>query len=74
MCIFLIFIVLHHFSFQHEEGTGQGRICSFEEPQTLTDVIQVIKNHLELPHVRLAKASGIDMVISYVKLNLTLVT
>jgi len=46
----------------HEEGTGQGRICSFEEPQNLNDVIQIIKKHLGLPHLRLAKASGSDMV------------
>ena len=60
------------FVFQHEEGTGQGRICSFEEPQNLNDVIQIIKKHLGLTHLRLAKASGSDMVSFFDVFNLRL--
>lgn len=45
-----------------EEGTGQGRIISLSTPQNLNNIVDAVKSHLGLSHVRLAKAFGIDMV------------
>eukprot|EP01117_Protostelium_nocturnum_P005745 TRINITY_DN2070_c0_g1_i1.p1 TRINITY_DN2070_c0_g1~~TRINITY_DN2070_c0_g1_i1.p1 ORF type:complete len:429 (-),score=157.55 TRINITY_DN2070_c0_g1_i1:190-1332(-) len=36
------------------EGTGQGRLVTLKEPVKLTEMVQRIKKHLGLPHVRLA--------------------
>ena len=37
-------------------GTGQGRLCTLQIPVTLSELINRIKNHLNLKHVRLAAA------------------
>ena len=37
-------------------GTGQGRLCTLQTPVTLSELINRIKNHLNLKHVRLAAA------------------
>lgn len=37
-------------------GTGQGRLCTLHSPVTLSELINRIKNHLNLKHVRLALA------------------
>ncbi|OXB76891.1 UNVERIFIED_CONTAM: hypothetical protein H355_002584 [Colinus virginianus] len=38
--------------------TGMGRLCTLSEPASLSDVIERIKSHLKLPHVRLAMGTG----------------
>lgn len=37
-------------------GTGQGRLCTLHSPVTLSELINRIKSHLSLKHVRLAAA------------------
>lgn len=37
-------------------GTGQGRLCTLHSPVTLSELINRIKSHLNLKHVRLAAA------------------
>ncbi|XP_074858243.1 NIF3-like protein 1 [Carettochelys insculpta] len=38
--------------------TGLGRLCTLSEPVSLLDVIERIKSHLRLSHVRLALGTG----------------
>ncbi|NXJ81888.1 NIF3L protein, partial [Trogon melanurus] len=38
--------------------TGMGRLCTLSEPVSLSDIIERIKSHLKLPHVRLALGMG----------------
>ncbi|NWW60249.1 NIF3L protein, partial [Ifrita kowaldi] len=38
--------------------TGMGRLCTLSEPLSLSDVIERIKGHLQLPHVRIAVGAG----------------
>uniref|UniRef100_A0A8C4VEJ1 NIF3-like protein 1 n=1 Tax=Falco tinnunculus TaxID=100819 RepID=A0A8C4VEJ1_FALTI len=33
---------------------GMGRLCTLSEPVSLSDIIERIKSHLKLPHIRLA--------------------
>ncbi|XP_067994368.1 NIF3-like protein 1 isoform X2 [Melanerpes formicivorus] len=37
---------------------GMGRLCTLSEPVSLSDIIERVKNHLKLPHVRLAMGVG----------------
>ncbi|KFV64301.1 Putative GTP cyclohydrolase 1 type 2 Nif3l1, partial [Dryobates pubescens] len=37
---------------------GMGRLCTLSEPVSLSDIIERVKNHLKLPHVRLAMGAG----------------
>ncbi|KAM9235183.1 NIF3-like protein 1 [Leptosomus discolor] len=38
--------------------TGMGRLCTLSEPVSLSEIIERIKSHLKLPHVRLAVGMG----------------
>lgn len=38
--------------------TGMGRLCTLSEPVSLSDIIERIKGHLQLPHVRVAVGTG----------------
>ncbi|XP_053925889.1 NIF3-like protein 1 isoform X1 [Cuculus canorus] len=38
--------------------TGMGRLCTLSEPVSLSDVIERIKSHLKLRHIRLAMGMG----------------
>ncbi|XP_051479628.1 NIF3-like protein 1 isoform X1 [Apus apus] len=38
--------------------TGMGRLCTLSEPVSLSDIIERIKSHLKLPHIRLAMGMG----------------
>nr|XP_038038069.1 NIF3-like protein 1 isoform X2 [Anas platyrhynchos] len=38
--------------------TGMGRLCTLSKPASLSDIIERIKSHLKLPHVRLALGTG----------------
>ncbi|XP_027534027.1 NIF3-like protein 1 [Neopelma chrysocephalum] len=38
--------------------TGMGRLCTLSEPVSLSDIIERIKNHLKLPHIRIAVGMG----------------
>ncbi|NXY88040.1 NIF3L protein, partial [Alcedo cyanopectus] len=38
--------------------TGMGRVCTLSEPVSLSVMIERIKSHLQLPHVRLALGAG----------------
>ncbi|XP_056351669.1 NIF3-like protein 1 [Oenanthe melanoleuca] len=38
--------------------TGMGRLCTLSEPLSLSDIIQRVKAHLQLPHVRVALGAG----------------
>ncbi|XP_017583786.1 PREDICTED: NIF3-like protein 1 isoform X3 [Corvus brachyrhynchos] len=38
--------------------TGMGRLCTLSEPASLSDIIERIKGHLQLPHVRVAVGTG----------------
>ncbi|NXC20948.1 NIF3L protein, partial [Corythaeola cristata] len=38
--------------------TGMGRLCTLSEPVSLSDIIERIKSHLKLPHVRIAVGTG----------------
>ncbi|NXH10473.1 NIF3L protein, partial [Bucco capensis] len=38
--------------------TGMGRLCTMSEPVSLSDIIERVKSHLKLPHVRLAVGMG----------------
>ncbi|XP_050196541.1 NIF3-like protein 1 [Myiozetetes cayanensis] len=38
--------------------TGMGRLCTLSEPVSLSDIIERIKSHLKLPHVRVAVGTG----------------
>ncbi|CAN0133308.1 unnamed protein product [Bubo scandiacus] len=38
--------------------TGMGRLCTLSEPVSLSDIIERIKSHLKLPHIRLAVGAG----------------
>ncbi|XP_039554048.1 NIF3-like protein 1 isoform X2 [Passer montanus] len=38
--------------------TGMGRLCTLSEPVSLSDTIERIKGHLQLPHVRVAVGAG----------------
>ncbi|KAM4836269.1 NIF3-like protein 1 isoform 1-T4 [Thomomys bottae] len=38
--------------------TGMGRLCTLEEPVSLATMIERIKRHLKLPHLRLALGVG----------------
>lgn len=38
--------------------TGMGRLCTLDETVSLTTMIERIKRHLKLPHVRLALGAG----------------
>ncbi|XP_015264164.1 PREDICTED: NIF3-like protein 1 [Gekko japonicus] len=40
------------------EGTGMGRLCILKEPVAVSVVIERVKSHLRLPHVRLALGAG----------------
>ncbi|XP_006004863.1 NIF3-like protein 1 isoform X1 [Latimeria chalumnae] len=39
-------------------NTGMGRLCQLKEPVSIATVVERIKNHLKLNHVRLALGSG----------------
>ncbi|XP_017691879.1 PREDICTED: NIF3-like protein 1 [Lepidothrix coronata] len=38
--------------------TGMGRLCTLSEPVSLSDIIERIKSHLKLPHIRIAVGMG----------------
>ncbi|NXI53217.1 NIF3L protein, partial [Chloroceryle aenea] len=38
--------------------TGMGRLCTLSEPVSLSVIIERIKSHLKLPHIRLAVGTG----------------
>uniref|UniRef100_K7F8I4 NIF3-like protein 1 n=1 Tax=Pelodiscus sinensis TaxID=13735 RepID=K7F8I4_PELSI len=38
--------------------TGMGRLCTLSEPVSLSDLVERIKSHLKLPHIRLALGMG----------------
>ncbi|KAJ7408092.1 NIF3-like protein 1 [Willisornis vidua] len=38
--------------------TGMGRLCTLSEPVPLSDIVQRIKQHLRLPHIRIAVGRG----------------
>lgn len=38
--------------------TGMGRLCVLEEPVALATVVERVKSHLKLAHVRLALGAG----------------
>ncbi|NWU90047.1 NIF3L protein, partial [Upupa epops] len=38
--------------------TGMGRLCTLSEPVSLSEIIERIKSHLKLPHIRLAIGMG----------------
>ncbi|NXP50472.1 NIF3L protein, partial [Heliornis fulica] len=38
--------------------TGMGRLCTLSEPLSLSHIIERIKSHLKLPHIRLAMGMG----------------
>ncbi|KAJ7394986.1 NIF3-like protein 1 [Pitangus sulphuratus] len=38
--------------------TGMGRLCTLSEPVSLSNIIERIKSHLKLPHVRVAVGTG----------------
>lgn len=38
--------------------TGMGRLCTLSEPVSLSDLVEKIKSHLKLPHIRLALGMG----------------
>uniref|UniRef100_A0A6G1S026 NIF3-like protein 1 n=1 Tax=Hypotaenidia okinawae TaxID=2861861 RepID=A0A6G1S026_9GRUI len=38
--------------------TGMGRLCTLSEPVSLSHIIERIKSHLKLPHIRLAMGTG----------------
>ncbi|XP_066045760.1 NIF3-like protein 1 [Chamaea fasciata] len=38
--------------------TGMGRLCTLSEPVSLSDIIERVKGHLQLPHVRVAVGAG----------------
>ncbi|NWR94842.1 NIF3L protein, partial [Furnarius figulus] len=38
--------------------TGMGRLCKLSEPVSLSDMIERIKHHLKLPHIRIALGVG----------------
>ncbi|CAN0057363.1 unnamed protein product [Lampetra planeri] len=39
-------------------GTGMGRLCTLTEPVSTSTLVSRIKQHLKLPHVRLALGAG----------------
>lgn len=41
--------------------TGFGRFCTLKQPISVEDAVQIVKNRIELPHVRLARARGPSM-------------
>lgn len=48
-----------HFVFQPLlPHTGMGRLCTLSEPVSLSAIIERIKGHLRLPHVRVAVGAG----------------
>ena len=40
------------------QGTGQGRLCTLTSPVALSDLIDRIKTHLEIHHLRLAMSQS----------------
>ncbi|NXF00889.1 NIF3L protein, partial [Smithornis capensis] len=38
--------------------TGMGRLCTLSEPVSLSHIIERIKSHLKLPHIRIALGTG----------------
>ncbi|KAJ6665259.1 hypothetical protein lerEdw1_004308 [Lerista edwardsae] len=40
------------------EDTGMGRLCTLEEPVSISVLIERVKSHLGLPHIRLALGAG----------------
>ncbi|NXG20634.1 NIF3L protein, partial [Grallaria varia] len=38
--------------------TGMGRLCTLSDPVSLSDIIERIKHHLQLPHIRIAVGMG----------------
>ncbi|NWS97170.1 NIF3L protein, partial [Mionectes macconnelli] len=38
--------------------TGMGRLCTLSEPVSLSNIIERIKSHLKLPHIRIAVGMG----------------
>ncbi|NXK91319.1 NIF3L protein, partial [Formicarius rufipectus] len=38
--------------------TGMGRLCTLNEPVSLSDIIERIKHHLKLSHIRIAVGTG----------------
>ncbi|XP_071446522.1 NIF3-like protein 1 isoform X1 [Hetaerina americana] len=42
-------------------GFGEGRLCTLKEPLILQDVVDAVKSHLKLSHVRLAVAKDLDL-------------
>lgn len=37
---------------------GMGRLCYLKSPQPLTEIVEIIKKHVKIPHLRLALAVG----------------
>jgi len=47
-----------------DNGFGQGRICTLNEPLAIEEVVQKVKTHLGLPYLRLATAPAVEKVQS----------